>query len=251
MCTSNSFRVTPILSIHSIQCLGALCVCNNQQQQLLQDIRDNISTPGAVLDLSEEQCDVLCSSVGKLCQLLGQEQPSELLQQRLQGFTQQQQQQRHPQQRHRQQQQLRQQYGRRNEQSVTEALICANFIRDRQLLLPLASACITLSAALEQQLQQQQRQQQQGSEQPQLQLLTSNPYVLQLLLLDVGLAVQAMHRQRQGKALLPNVAAAVAAALRQFEGGQQQQQQQQQQQEEGWQDGIRKEHSDDEEPLSR
>uniref|UniRef100_A0A383WBB5 MYND-type domain-containing protein n=1 Tax=Tetradesmus obliquus TaxID=3088 RepID=A0A383WBB5_TETOB len=54
---------------------------------------------------------------------------------------------------------------------------------------------------------------------------TNDHYVLQLLLLDVGLAVQAMHRQRQGQAVMPDVAAAVTAALRQCQEGQQQQQQ--------------------------
>jgi hypothetical protein len=55
--------------------------------------------------------------------------------------------------------------------------------------------------------------------------LMNEPHVLQLLLLDLGLSLNATHQQLQGKAALPDTAAAVAAALQQSASDQQQQQQ--------------------------
>ncbi|WIA11036.1 hypothetical protein OEZ85_011189 [Tetradesmus obliquus] len=119
-------------------------------------MQDTLSKPGADIDVSEELCNVLCSSVGKLCQLLGQEQPSELLQQRLQvplrilevhccvlwlvlaGM--------YTEGRCLLRQQQQQQERRRRRRG-----------QQHELLLPLASACNTVSAALEQQQQQQQQ----------------------------------------------------------------------------------------------
>jgi hypothetical protein len=59
--------------------------------------------------------------------------------------------------------------------------------------------------------------------QKQVLLLMHDPHVQQLLLLDMGLSVQALHQQRKGIAALPEVAAAVAAALQPSACEQQQQ----------------------------
>ncbi|WIA30937.1 hypothetical protein OEZ86_000987 [Tetradesmus obliquus] len=109
--------------------------------------------------------------------MLVQEQPSELLQQRLQvplrilevqccvlwlvlagmytegrcRFRQQQQQQERQRRRRR-----GQQHGERQQELSAAAVPFSNYLKDAQLLLPLASACNTISAALEQQQQQQQ-----------------------------------------------------------------------------------------------
>jgi hypothetical protein len=60
----------------------------------------------------------------------------------------------------------------------------------------------------------------------QLRKVVNQPCVLQLLLLDLAAAVQALHRQQNGKAALPDAAAAVAAALQQSASNAQQLQQQ-------------------------
>ncbi|WIA11037.1 hypothetical protein OEZ85_011190 [Tetradesmus obliquus] len=157
-------------------------------------MQDTLSKHDADIEVSDGLCGLLCRSVRRLCQLLGQEQPSELLQQRLQVplrifevhccvlrlvlagmyrkgqfyFRLQEQQERLGQQLEQQQRRQRgqQQHGEpRQERSFKKAVPFADYLSDAGLLLPLASACNTISAALEQQQQQQEagNEQQQGA----------------------------------------------------------------------------------------
>uniref|UniRef100_A0A383V9J6 Uncharacterized protein n=1 Tax=Tetradesmus obliquus TaxID=3088 RepID=A0A383V9J6_TETOB len=164
----------------------------HQQQQWLQDMQHTLSKPGASWEMSTALCDVLCSLVRKLCQLLGREEPSALLQQHLRislqtlevhccvlaillrvwcaveanMLQQQQQQQQHDE--------------TERERVATGSTRWANRkIANEQLLHPLASACDTLSKALE---QQQQQQQQAAGEQQREQQQALDAYAHRLLL---------------------------------------------------------------------